>query len=70
MKKYLKGVKGGADILHPKLTPAWLIMGIFSVVALLAVLAGGKYVYARLGRLAQGLIPAAENIDYKARLGI
>lgn len=70
MKKYLGKVKGGADLLRPKLTPMWLIMGVFSIVALLAVLAGGKYVYARLGRLAQGLIPSADNIDYKAKLGI
>ena len=70
MKKYLSGLKGGADLLHPKLSPMWIIMGVFSVVALLAILAGGKYVYAKIGRVAQGLIPAAENVDYKARLGI
>ena len=70
MKKYLGKLSGGADLLRPKLSIGWVLMGVFSVVALLAVIAGGKWVYERAGRLAQGVIPSAENVDYKARLGI
>ena len=70
MKKYLGKLSGGADLLRPKLSIGWVLMGVFSVVALLAVIAGGKWVYARAGRLAQGVIPSAESIDYKAKLGI
>ena len=70
MKKYLGKVTGGANLLRPKLSVGYIIGAVVAVAVLLAVIAGGKWVYARAGRLAQGIIPSAENVDYKARLGI
>ena len=70
MKKYLGKVTGGADLLRPKLSIGYIVAAVVAVAVLLGVIAGGKWLYARAGRLAQGLIPTAENVDYKAKLGI
>lgn len=70
MKKYINKVTGGADLLHPKLSVGYVVAACVAVMVLLGVIAGGKYLYARAGRLAQGLIPTAENVDYKTKLGI
>ena len=70
MKKYLGKLSGEADLLHPKLSAKYIVLGVVGVAVLLGVIAGGKWLYAKAGRFAQGVIPSAENIDYKARLGI
>ena len=70
MKKYLGKLTGGADLLRPKLSVGYIIAAVVAVAVLLGVLAGGKWLYAKAGRISQGLIPSAENVDYKARLGI
>ena len=70
MKKYIGKISGEADLLHPKLSAKYIVLGVVGVAVLLGVIAGGKWLYARAGRLAQGLIPTAENVDYKAKLGI
>jgi hypothetical protein len=70
MKKYLSKVTGGADLLRPKLSIGYIVAAVVAVAVLLAVITGGKWLYAKAGRIAQGVIPSAENVDYKAKLGI
>lgn len=70
IKKALRGMTGGADLLRPKLSLGYVVAAIVAVAVLLGVWAGGKMLYAKAGRLAQGLIPQAESVDYKAKLGI
>ena len=70
IKKALRGMTGGADLLRPKLSLGYVVAAIVAVAVLLGVWAGGKALYAFVGRKAQGLIPQAESVDYKAKLGI
>jgi len=70
IKKALRGMTGGADLLRPKLSLGYIVAAIVAVAVLLGVITGGKWLYAKAGKVAQGVIPQAENVDYKARLGI
>ena len=70
IKKALKGMTGGADLLRPKLSLGYIVAAVVAVAVLLGVLAGGKWLYAKTGKVVQGVIPQAESIDYKAKLGI
>ena len=70
IKKALRGMTGGADLLRPKLSLGYVVAAIVAVAVLLGVIAGGKYLYGKAGSVAQGLIPSAESVDYKAKLGI
>ena len=56
--------------MRPKLSIGYIVAAVVAVAVLLGVITGGKWLYAKAGTLAQGVIPSAENIDYKAKLGI
>ena len=70
IKKSLRGMSGGANLLRPKLSLGYIVAAVVAVAVLLAVIAGGKWLYAKAGSVAQGVIPSAESVDFKAKLGI
>lgn len=66
----LKGVTKGADLLHPKLNFGYILAAIVAVAVLLGVWKGGGYLYAKVSKVTQGLVPSAEAPDWEAKLGI
>ena len=70
IKKALRGMTGGADLLKPKLNVGYVLAAIVSVAVLLMVWGGGKILFAKGKSVAEGLIPSAESVDYKAKLGL
>lgn len=63
-------MSGGANLLRPKLSLGYVVAAVVAVAVLLGVIAGGKWLYAKVGSVAQGVIPSAESVDFKAKLGI
>ena len=70
IKKALRGISGGADLLRPKLSLGYIVAAVVAVAVLLGVIAGGRYLYAKAGKIGQGLMPKAEMPDWEAKLGI
>ena len=66
----LKGVTKGADLLHPKLNLGYILAAIVAVAVLLGVWKGGGYLYGKVSKVTQGLVPTADAPDWEARLGI
>ena len=56
IKKALRGISGGADLLHPKLSVGYILAAVVAVAVLLMVWGGGKYVFAKGKSVAQGLL--------------
>lgn len=70
IKGALKGMTKGADLLHPKLNLGYVLAAIVAVAVLLGVWKGGGYLYGKVSKVSQGLIPTADAPDWEAKLGI
>lgn len=70
IKGALKGMTKGADLLHPKLNLGYVLAAIVAVAVLLGVWKGGGYLYGKVSKVTQGLIPTADAPDWEAKLGI
>jgi hypothetical protein len=70
VKGALKGMTKGADLLHPKLSLGYVLAAIVAVAVLLGVWKGGGYVYSKVSKVTQGLVPSADAPDWEAKLGI
>ena len=70
IKGAVKGMAGGADLLHPKLSLGYVLAAIVAVAVLLGVWKGGGYLYGKVSKVTQGLVPSADAPDWEAKLGI
>jgi len=70
IKKALRSVTGGADLLHPKLSLGYVVAAIVAVAVLLGVWAGGKWLYAKSRKMTEGILPNAEKPDLRGKLGL
>jgi hypothetical protein len=70
IKGALKGMTKGADLLHPKLNLGYVLAAIVAVAVLLGVWKGGGYLYGKVSKVTQGLVPSADAPDWEAKLGI
>lgn len=68
LKKALRGMTKGADLLRPKLSLGYIVAAIVAVAVLLGVWAAGKWLYAKTSKVTQGLIPKADMPDWEAKL--
>jgi len=71
IKKALRGISGGADLLHPKLNVSYVLAAIVAVAVLLMVWGGGKLVFAKGKSVVQGVMPESTGAgDLEAELGL
>ena len=70
IKKALKGITGGADLLKPKLSLGYIVAATVAVAVLILVVGLGKWTYAKTRKMTEGLIPNAEKPDLRAKLGL
>jgi len=71
IKKALRGVTGGADLLRPKLSLGYVVAAMVAVAVLLMVWGGGKYIFSKGKSVAQGLLPESTGSgDLEAELGL
>lgn len=70
LKKALRGMTGGADLLRPKLSLGYILAAVVAVAVLILVVTGGKWLYAKSAKIGQGLIPKADMPDWEAKLGL
>jgi len=71
IKRALRGVTGGADLLHPKLSLGYVVAAMVAVAVLFMVYGGGKYIFGKGKAVAQGLLPESTGMgDLEAELGL
>jgi hypothetical protein len=63
VKKSLRKFSGGANMLHPKLTPWGIALIAASVIAILIGIAVGKYLLGKGKSVVGGMIPSAAGKD-------
>ena len=70
IQKTIRQVSGGANLMKPEFSIAYLAAATVSVVVILMVWKAGNFVFAKGSRLVQGSVPGVSTPDFAAALGI